>query len=88
MMLHNEMGNNSTEYFTLLAYYSTLNIEEKIESLEYDLGNFVAAAGGNLGLLAGFSCLSLIFGVIDGIQKMYIQYQKGSFQKCIKVLKP
>ena len=32
--------------------------EESEETLIYDFGNFVAAAGGNLGLLLGFSCLS------------------------------
>ena len=40
--------------------YETLSIEEEEESIVYDVGNFLAAAGGNLGLFLGFSCFSVI----------------------------
>ena len=45
-------------YFNL--YYSTFLIEQQVETLIYDLGGFLAAAGGNLGLCLGFSCLSVL----------------------------
>jgi hypothetical protein len=39
-------------------------VEEKAETLIYHVGNFLAAAGGNLGLFLGFSCLSVLFELI------------------------
>ena len=43
----------------LVQIYSKNEVaEESEEMLIYDFGNFVAAAGGNLGLFLGFSCLS------------------------------
>jgi hypothetical protein len=41
--------------------YSSLSVEEHFETLVFDSGSLLAAAGGNLGLFLGFSCLSLIF---------------------------
>ena len=49
--------------------YSTLNVEEQIESLEYDVGTFWTAAGGNLGLFLGFSVLSVFFSIFDYVQQ-------------------
>jgi hypothetical protein len=49
-----------------------LDVEERIETLVYDVGSFLAAAGGNLGLLLGFSCLSTIFGFINWMQGHFI----------------
>jgi hypothetical protein len=53
------------------SFYSTLDVEERIETLVYDAGNFLAAAGGNLGLLLGFSCLSTVLGFINIIQEYF-----------------
>ena len=47
----------------------TLFVDEKIESLEYDIGSFLAAAGGNLGLMLGFSCLSVMFTTVEYANK-------------------
>jgi len=54
-----------------LAYYnnSSLFVEERIESYIYDLGNFLAAAGGHLGLSLGFSCLSALL--------TFVRYLRG-----------
>ncbi len=66
---------NSTEkkvdHFSLEYRYSTLFVEERIESYDYDVGSFLAAAGGNLGLFLGFSCLSVMFATINWI-KLYL----------------
>jgi hypothetical protein len=43
-------------------------VEEQVETLIYDAGGFLAAAGGNLGLFVGFSCLSVIFSILDWIR--------------------
>jgi len=52
--------------FLLFYFYTTLTVEEKIETLLYDFGGLMAAAGGNLGLCLGFSCLSILFSIIAG----------------------
>ena len=53
-----------SNYFQLRVYYNTLEVEERTETLLYDLSNFLSASGGNLGLLMGFSCLSALLEVI------------------------
>jgi hypothetical protein len=54
--------------FNLIYYYVTLNTEQIIESLEYDFGNFMVAAGGNMGLFLGMSCLSVLFSLVECLQ--------------------
>ena len=49
--------------------YFTLNVEEQIESLEYDAGTYWTAAGGNLGLFLGFSSLSVLFAIFEYVQQ-------------------
>ena len=49
----------------LTIRYETLAIEENVESLVYDVANFLAAVGGNLGLFLGFSCLSVFLSLLN-----------------------
>jgi len=44
-------------------------IEEREEMLVFDLGNFIVAIGGNLGLLLGFSCLPVLLSIIDFLKE-------------------
>ena len=66
--IHENAGTNEppqldegTKFCYVSLYYSTLLIEQQVETLIYDVGGFLAAAGGNLGLCLGFSCLSVFF---------------------------
>ena len=61
-----EIGND----FALYVYFSTLNVEQQIENFDYDFASFLAAVGGNLGLFLGFSCLSVLFEIVDYISKV------------------
>ncbi len=56
--------------FTLYFFTRFALIEEQVENLVYDIGGFLAAAGGNLGLLLGFSCLSVIFAMLNWLRKL------------------
>jgi hypothetical protein len=58
----NFVENNS---FDLYYSFETMDTEERMETLTYDLGNFLVAAGGNLGLFLGFSCFSLMVTFIE-----------------------
>ena len=60
----------SASFIVLTISYETLLIEEHEESLVYDVTNFLAAAGGNLGLFLGFSCMSVFYGMIKIIKKI------------------
>jgi hypothetical protein len=58
-------GVEASKYFDLLVYFTKMEIEERTETVVYDMVSFLSAAGGNLGLFVGFSCLSVIFAAID-----------------------
>jgi len=53
----------------LVLYNDKPIVEKHVEALIYDTGNFLAQAGGNLGLFLGFSCLSLLFAFINFLKK-------------------
>ena len=59
--------------FELSVYYNNLEIEERTETLIYDLSTFLSAAGGNLGLLMGFSCLSVLLALIKCLTDKWLQ---------------
>jgi hypothetical protein len=44
--------------FLLMISFQTFLVEQRVETLVYDFGSFVAAAGGNLGLFLGLSFFS------------------------------
>ena len=50
--------------------YETFVVEEQVETLVYDAGNFLAAVGGNLGLFLGFSCLTMLLGIYKFVTKI------------------
>ena len=50
--------------------YESFIVEERIESLVYDLGTFLSAVGGNLGLFLGFSCLTVLLGIVKLARKL------------------
>jgi hypothetical protein len=57
----------------LIISFNSLLVEEQIETLAYDFGNFLAAAGGNLGLFLGFSCLPMLLGFISIFKKFGVK---------------
>jgi hypothetical protein len=47
-----KVSEDPPDVFVLQVYYKTLDIEERKETLVYDLGNFLSAIGGNLVLIS------------------------------------
>ena len=45
-----------------------MDVKTKTETLIYDLGDVFSAAGGNLGLVLGFSCFGCIMELIKYVQ--------------------
>ena len=62
---------SGVDEFYLTMVYTSLDIESRNETLFYDTGSMLAAAGGNLGLLLGFSCLTCVAGIIDLMEIMF-----------------
>jgi len=52
-------------------FYKTPLVEERVETVVYDTINLLSAAGGNLGLFLGFSCLSILLYCHDMIMKKF-----------------
>ena len=59
---------NSGRIFYFFYGFDTLNTEQRIETLDYDFGNLVVAAGGNLGLFLGLSLLPILMAVVDCLE--------------------
>ena len=72
LQLWNERG-KKLEFFLLQYWYSTLSVEERVESYDYDIGSFLAAVGGNLGLFLGFSCLPILLVATKWIKKYLLK---------------
>ena len=64
------------------AIRQLFTVEEKIESSEYDLANLLVSAGGNLGLFLGFSCLSVLFFVIDFLPSFFKVFKPNDPKVC------
>ena len=72
VLMPDNKANNSKDHLYMYVYFPTFSVEEKIESLEYDLANLLVSAGGNLGLFMGLSCLSVLFYAIDCLQTILL----------------
>jgi len=76
-----ELPQNFTEnnFYLLIFYFRTFNVEKRVETLVYDFGGFLAAAGGNLGLCLGLSCLSALF-TFTKWTKIFLLWIKNSLR--------
>jgi hypothetical protein len=59
-----------TYNFILFYFYHSLDVEESFETYLYDLSNFLAEGGGNLGLTLGISCFSVLFGIVKFVYNL------------------
>ena len=65
--------------FLLIYFYDTFLVEERMETLVYDLSALLVSIGGNLGLFLGYSCLTIglafleIFGWVCSRCNQFVQ---------------
>ena len=52
-------------YYIIWAFYSTLYVNEKVETYLFDFDSTLVAIGGSLGLFLGWSIYSIIMGTIE-----------------------
>ena len=55
--------------YKLNLAYGSLQLEETVVTLAFDLENFLTSLGGNLDLFLGLSCLSMLLVVADGLAR-------------------
>ena len=67
-VIYHLLSDYKDNLFVLTFFFESLIVEQRIESLEYDIWSFLSAAGGNLSLMLGFSVLSLIFAFLDSFK--------------------
>ena len=58
-------GSQNAEKFPLIIYYISTESEIKVQYFVYDFLTIISAVGGALGLLLGFSLLSITLIVIS-----------------------
>jgi hypothetical protein len=59
-------------FFTLWIYYSSLQIDEKIERYIYGFETVIVAVGGSMGLFLGWSCYSVIVTGITILERKFV----------------
>jgi len=57
--------------FMLGLHLEDTQVEEQVETLIYDLGNFLAQAGGNVSLILGWSMFSLYFSMMKLLREHF-----------------
>jgi hypothetical protein len=77
VLVEDETTNDDTIFY-LVYFYDTLNTEQRIESLDYDVTNFLVAAGGNLGLFLGLCFLSVLLAFVDCLEIIIQRFLKFS----------
>ena len=65
--------------FLLYFFYNSVLVEERTETLIYELVDVIAAAGGHLGLCLGFSCLTLFMSSFEWMEDKLRKWKKCSY---------
>ncbi len=55
--------------FRIYFYYGSMSVEEKMEQLVHGLDGALVAIGGSMGLILGYSCLSISLWLLDTLEK-------------------
>ena len=63
-----EFSDQNTEHFRLFVSYASKIVEKKEEYFIYDLTTLASSLGGTLGLLLGYSLLSILLSMINFLE--------------------
>ncbi len=72
-----EINKTTENAFYVYFFYTSLVVEIRVETLVYDIGGFLAAAGGNMGLTLGLSFLTIFFSIIDWMRSLLLTCTKN-----------
>ena len=65
---HEEVTSSNVMF---VYFYETFVVEERMETLVYDLSAFLVSVGGNLGLCLGYSCLTIGLAFVEAFGWIY-----------------
>ena len=63
----------TNEFLMIFVYFTTTTVEKKEEYFLYDLMNLTSALGGTMGLLLGYSLLSILLSLIKFLERCVLE---------------
>jgi hypothetical protein len=69
-----EFSDKNTEHLRLFVNYASKTVEKKEEYFIYDLMTLASSLGGTLGLLLGYSLLSILLSIINVLEHYILNF--------------
>ena len=69
-----EFSDENTEHLMLFVNYASKTVEKKEEYFIYDLMTLASSLGGTLGLLLGYSLLSILLSMINFLEDSILNF--------------
>ena len=69
-----EFSDKNTEHLRLFVNYASKTVEKKEEYFIYDLMTLASSLGGTLGLLLGYSLLSISLSIINFLERSILNF--------------
>ena len=66
-----KVESSEDKYLLFIIAYQTLQVQEIVTTFQNDLASLLSVGGGNLGLLLGFSCLSVLLNLINAMKQIW-----------------
>ena len=71
-------------YFIIWSFYSSLYVNEKVETYIFDFDSALVAVGGSLGLFLGWSIKSMVLSLAEYIDGIFCKYNSRNDVEEIK----
>ena len=65
-------------YFFIWSFYSSLYVDERVETYVFDFNTALISVGGSLGLFLGWSIKSMVLSLAEYINNFCYKYKSGS----------
>ena len=86
-VLSKEIKEYGDGYFFIWSFYSSLYVDETVETYVFDFNTALISVGGSLGLFLGWSIKSMVLSLAEYINNFCYKYKSGSNNK-VDELKP
>ena len=86
-VLSKEIKEYGDGYFFIWSFYSSLYVDERVETYVFDFNTALISVGGSLGLFLGWSIKSMVLSLAEYINNFCYKYKSGSTNK-VDELKP
>ena len=77
LTLSKELKKYGDGYYIIWAFYTSLHVEEKVETFLFDFDSALVAIGGSLGLFLGWSCNSIVMSFIEFLSNWLMRGKKS-----------